>query len=802
MEKKILYCLIIMILIQEASAQQIKTLDLKWKKGLGYTISDVILADVTADGKKEIVVALQNNTVLAFNPAGEIIQSFYLGDPTQIGYITSMALGDVDGDLSNELIFGLGGAKEVRTYDLHDFELTGNTLTPKDTVLYKVLRYHGSVYVTDPDGTLVWRRLTLDSVKAVDYITTPKDGNFVAAGVGDLVLYTYNTRSGSELAGDEVCVEENVTDQVARWATQSDCLASSNCCDNVDRCSDCTSEWDDEDEVCTRSYTKIVCGSTSGGTVGWVLVDEKQYNSSIILLDSSGQQKKKIDLFRRDENDKILTKVKVKSVIVRGTQTTNFNTEVDNRIRSIFSADINQDKAEEILVASSNGLIYSISAYNLTSMRVVWEQVLGDSGTDGVNYYVLDPIKTIKAININEDLKLEVFAGDALGILKVFNAEGALLWKQRINGPVTGIEPIDVELDGKPDIVVSSANKNLYVFDSSGNIVWNYPTDDEINSFELEDIDRNGLDDFILASTRNLYWYETNEFYVKKAKADSYYLQAYQSFTQRDFSKASIYVDLALGIYRDIKDADNVPKCNLLRSRIDNEFQLRKKLEADKYYQIALNYYSVNDLNLTLINIANAEKIYAEIEDVGGLEKIEGFKKTVKEEERNQKKIIADGYYTKAVSLKNFANYTSSVELARKAKKIYEEAMYHNDSIKCDYFVISVADRSMEVATKNLELKRYDRAILDAEYAKKLYTEVGQPELVKLAQSLLDRINQEMQKPVVVENKTTDFTPYFIGLGILSIILVIYSRMKPRGTVKVTPEFQELDELERLEGKI
>jgi len=784
--------LLIVLQVSGAELPRMK-MEVKWLYSTRAYVGGTALLDANGDGKREIFVGLENNTVLVLDRFGKRVDEFVLGNASQIGRIYSMDIADVDEDGAEELIFGLGGAREVRTYVPHDFEMSDTAVTPKDKVLYRVIRNHGGVYVVNPDGTPVWRYLTEDSVKAVAWLQKPEGGGFIAAGVGDLLIYTYNERTEDKYK-EEQCTSEYIVDEESGWATEEDCLDTEKCCYGL---RDCSCWWDDSPldqynpdgqtvDICYRSYTKIVCEEdVEGDVVGWRYVDYTELNGTVVLINQTGGvvNRQKVELV--DDVGKV----------VEG---------VDNTVRDIFAGDLDGDKTPELLVASNNGEFVVLNMSNTSDIKVGWkgrEAFRMKEGTQEIDWEHGDAIRRIYAGDIDGNGMLEVCAGSNTGFIGTYDSAGKLIWKQRVDDAVTDIEIKDVELDGSNDIVISARDGNVYVYDAVGYLKWGYFIGDSLYGLDITDIDGNGLSDLIGYTMKNVTRYEVTEYYIKKSRADYYYNKAYDSFMEADYTSASIYIDKAYELYKEIDDRDSLPRCELLRSKIDVEFMEANKREADGHYTQALNYYAMNDFEAALRKLEDARRMYVKLGDEDGVENCNLLKANIEDETRAQRRLVADGYYTKAVTLSNFGNYSGALELIERAKAIYQEVSYYNGTVQCDRLIIGIADRNYRNAVNAFESNDFVNAMSYAETARDLYSKAGYHNMSVTAAELAGKANESIGKPITRRGEVKDYTPYALGVVLLVFLATVYTRVKrPKAPRKELPPKEEIDEeLEVLE---
>ncbi len=759
--------------------------DVRWTYSPGGDTGAVKVADGNGDGRKETYIGLLNNTVIALRPSGERMGAFYLGNASQIGAISSIDAGDIDGDGAEELIFGLAGAREVRTYDPHDFVFEDTTVSSSSKVLYQVVRNHGAVYVTEADGRLIWRYLTDDSVKAVSYVERP-GGSYIAAGVGDIIIHTYNQRA-DESFEEWGCTSEDVVDEVAGFTSEGDCRSAA-CCEDL---KDCRCRWDDDliDEdhpdkgtvdICYRSYDKQTCGYGVTSETGWVMKDYKTMNGTLMLFDQSGRLASKYPLELKDNRGDIVK-------------------DADNIIRDVEAVDLDRDMDPEIIVSTNSGLLAVLNITNASKPALKWKANVSLQGfkLSGDKQVFEAQIRRVFAADINKDGEKEVVAGTSDGIIVVYDKGGKVMWRQRLQDSITGIASADVEGDGVNDLIVSARNGIINDYDAQGTIRWEYKQRDAIYGLEVLDFEGNELTDMVVYSTRNVTRYETNDAYIRKYRADMYYNLAQEMFMKGDYTEASIYVDKAADTYRSIDARDDLPKCDLLRRRIDAEFRLKNKAEADRYYNIALKYYAINDLETALKNLDDAQRVYQSLGDDDDVRKCERLRETIREEVKAQQKLIADGYYNKAVSLISFGNYSGAMDLLGSAKAIYAEYGFVDETVKCDDAVITIADSHFRVAKGAFEVGNWETAVKYALLAKDLYYGMGAVNSSYDADDLARRANESLWRKPDAGGDDNSLIIYIAVAAIaLAVVVGVVFKLRagPKSGAKIRPQLTRADE--------
>ncbi|MBD3387384.1 MAG: hypothetical protein GF416_00335 [Candidatus Altiarchaeales archaeon] len=742
-------------------------MEVKWSHTVGEDIGAIAIADQNSDGKDEVFIGLQNNTVIVLDRFGTKVGEFVVGTSDKVGKIYSMDVYDVDGDHRDEIILGLGGAKETRTYEPQDYEIDTEdvSIRPKDKVLYRVIRYHGGVYVINTDGSPVWRYLTDDSVKSVHVIKGITGGkeDYIAAGVGDTAIFIYNEKSDAPIAG-ETCTSEDITDEESGYASEELCLDPSRCCYGL---RDCSCWWSESEEVCYRSYTKTVCTEdASGSDTGWRYVEYKTLNGSVFFLGKDGRLKHRFDVVLLDNNFRPVK-------------------DVDNTIRDLTSKDLNQDEEDELLIASNNGQIIALNTSNMSHIRVLWkERKAFSEGASGIQFG--DEIRRVQAGDLNGDGFNEVVGGSNAGFLVAFDHKGQVLWKQRVDDSISDIRFSDVELDGFLDVIVAVRDGDINVYNSQGAVKWSYPTGRRLNGIRIEDLDGNDLMEVITFTSRNVTVLETTEFYIKRFRADTFYNTAYDNFETGEITTANAYLEKAEELYNEIGDKDSLMKVNLLRTRIKDEIRIKYKQDAERLYMQAMNYYAINDFENSVRKLTEAREVYRKIGDDEGVSKCDSLERTIAEDARGQRKLEADKYYNKAGILFEFGNYTGAVQLLDTAKSIYDEINHYNGSVQTDILVTKIADKNYKIALTSFETREYEKALEFAEYAGQLYKKVNYYNASVNAMNLALKANESLHSRPDVGEGTTNYLPYIAGLAVLGVVIIVGIKLR-------RPKYDNLD---------
>ena len=128
--------------------------------------------------------------------------------------------------------------------------------------------------------------------------------------------------------------------------------------------------------------------------------------------------------------------------------------------------DIDSDGTMEVVIGSTNGIVYVID---------------GPTGTVEHTFATGGPVYASAAIaNLDADAYLEMVVGSTDGNIYCFEwtgAVGSTEWTYSTGGAVFSSAAIgDVDLDGDLEIVVGSTDASIYCLSSSGSLEWSYAT--------------------------------------------------------------------------------------------------------------------------------------------------------------------------------------------------------------------------------------------------------------------------------------------------------------------------------------
>lgn len=711
----------------------------KWRIELNKTVRGMDVADYNLDGRKELVIATHDNTVYFIRPDGELETAWNIGNPNVTGSVYDILVGDIDHDFAVDLVVATGRAKSVKEYSKNEIiPASGENeigVTHLDKVLYKITRNLGSIRVYNMSGHEKMRRDFLEGVRTLTDYRAPGGSRYVVAGIGEMTIYTYNEQTDKEFF-------EKTWEDMEPGDTKVDCIVECGSEMTPDGAWIYYCGFDDASDP-----PRCCCRESTGTEPYWELVDYGVRNGTFNVFTHTGQQKGYLDFSSFSEEY-------VGSL----------------NVREIEIADLHDDQKQDAVVGLDNGRLVNLNISDLENLRINWDMDLA-GGVTSLDTGKLEPgIPPLIAV------------GDREGYLYVKDGYGANKWVSRLNGVVVDIMFMDIEDDEEVDIVAASRNNKLYVFNGEGDLQWQYDSDTPHYSFILQDIDDNGLRDIIISTDRGLMALELTEFYVKTHRAETFYRQAEKLFTQGELTDSRIKVERAKSLFEQAGDRDNVPKCENLIGKLDNEIRVNKKREADVNYDKALSYYALNRFNESILYLNRARVIYVEIMNEPGVKKVDSMISQINREAVLSRKLRADSLYNKALTFKNFGNISSAVVFADQAKEIYEEIGYYNGSVKADLLVKQIADNEFHRANTQFTLRRYQRALTHAENANKLYKRVSHYNRSAETEMLIRDIQAAIDQPRDIKvSGNRSYTTYIIGALAVVILAVSLNwfRKKP-----------------------
>jgi tetratricopeptide (TPR) repeat protein len=768
--------------------------DERWRIDLNFSLASHDVIDYDGDDFFEIVAALSDNSVLLISSFGELEDLWSIGDVDKIGRVYDLVVVDYDNDMESEIVFSLGGARVTREYDPHGVDFDDNTVTQKEEILYRVTRNLGGLQIFKADGV---REITvdlLDGVRTVGYLQTPSRIPFIIAGVGESTVYTINRKISydegarvwtnmdeteiiddwdyvdlTELGCRDRCASHDQTycgyddsESPARCCCQK--LAGSSLQDCIDTCDTSTDFCGYDDSV---NPPRCCCRQTTGSITQWELVDEEIKNGTLQIYNHKGELKGEYNFMNLYEDP----------------------SEQDKNIRTLIAGDYNKDAKPDYIVGLDDGKIVAVNSSSNIGIGIISK--LWETSVEG-------SVRSLDASKLVEDGEYKICVGTSRSFLYLLDNVGNLEWKSALDGSVTSCKFMDLEGDGTVEVVAVSRNRKIYVFDATtGYLNWKYSFNKPVYKIVTTDFDKDTLTDIVVSTDNGLICLEVTEYYVKKNRADALFTDAENLFEAGEYTEARIKIERAKNLYVEIGDQDNIPRCDILITKLDSELRTNKLREADMEYDKAITLYALNRFNESITYLERAGEIYKELNNKEGVNKVQSMIEKIGDEKILSKKLVGDGFYSKALAFKNFGNITLALGFIEQAKEVYEEIDYYNGSVKCDLLIKQIADDQFKIAKELNTIGRYEKAQGHALKALELYESVSHYDRISETQYLLNEINQSLNTPKVEPKKPTDYSRYILTvIAVIVIGFMIQFFLKKKKSVNFEAEQEKMQEPE------
>lgn len=112
-------------------------------------------------------------------------------------------------------------------------------------------------------------------------------------------------------------------------------------------------------------------------------------------------------------------------------------------------------------------------------------------------YPVHDRIRALKAVDLNNDKRIEVVIGSEDRYLYVLNQDGLLEWRYLMPDSVLCVDTYDIDGDTKQEIVVGVQDGNIYIFNHEGDLLKQLPLGGRVNSLLVKELHPGAFADYV-----------------------------------------------------------------------------------------------------------------------------------------------------------------------------------------------------------------------------------------------------------------------------------------------------------------
>lgn len=627
-------------------------------------ISASLLADYDLDGKTDIIVSDNNNTIFIYETDGSLKYNFSIGNVNDTGVIRVIDLIDVDSDGQDEWVIATANLRELIEYPRDEYYRSGNRVKRYSRVLYKTLRNKGSVRVYEKDLSVNWIFESETSVQDVVAINLDSDDSLeYLVGIGDFSIDEWWVMGAAYPDG-----RENWT--LLEYVTKNGSITLLD--DSGDVIWDFNITQDEiivEDNPGVYTFNLIPLKTSDGQKV----YDAKVRTVFAADLYDIGQNM----LLAGSDNGYIYV---LNNYILNHTKSINWTFYVGSDIYFLSAADLEGDSNLEIVVGTSDNTLYVLSSRG----ALLWKY-----------RFPAEP-KSVAIADVDNDGNVEILVGNRDGYLYAFYGDGKLKWKQYLAEPTYNILVGDVDNDSLADILLDSA-KNATLYEMSAFYVKKEEADyyyriaeeeydagdytlaiiylDRAGELYNDISDPSGIPKINLLIEKIQIALESD----KKRIADFNYNRALDLYGLSKYNESLVYIAAAKEIYLDINDSTSVEKCNSLVYRIRAEQQDTKKFTANSKYTIALSLYNFRNYSGAYDLLSEAKTIYKEVGDYTGIDKSNVLLTD-----------IAVAYSDSAKRQYISLDYDAALESAKIAKNIFSEVGNASAAADTAEFILDV----------------------------------------------------------------------------------------------------------------
>ena len=384
----------------------------------------------------------------------------------------------------------------------------------------------------------------------------------------------------------------------------------------------------------------------------------------------------------------------------------------NSTVRSCYIADLDDDGDNEVILGSYN-YITVLDA----KKTVEWKQKI-----DGV-------IWSICASDLDRDGHKEVVVGASDNVY-VLDKDGGVEWEYNTGNEVNLVRTSDLDQNGHKEVVVGSSN--VYVLDNNGSLEWIYNISGEPSALYISDLDDDGYEEIIAGFSGEYRGKSTGDVYVlmikyqdKKQEADSYYDSSRYYYESKEYIKAFNRVQRAKELYLGLNDTVGIFNCEVL---IKNSMMYT---EANSHYENASEYYNSSDYENSIIHASKARELYLELNDTDEIPKCDLLISAINEKNKEQadysydqsKEYFVSNDYENAkkyaIAAKEIYSGLGDTEGISNCEVLIENSKRYIE-----------ANSNYKLAQNYYKSEDYENALIHAEIAKDIYSTLNDSVMV------------------------------------------------------------------------
>ncbi|MBM4050642.1 MAG: hypothetical protein FJ279_36560 [Planctomycetes bacterium] len=127
---------------------------------------------------------------------------------------------------------------------------------------------------------------------------------------------------------------------------------------------------------------------------------------------------------------------------------------------------------------------------------------LAVSGAECFNAFASHRLTVIRAADLDGDKANEVLIGGQDNYVHLHDAGGKRRWMHNVGGAVSGLAVADVDGDGKPEIIATTAelNYNVFALTPDGKRLWQAKAGEEVNALAVGNVTGRGRPDIVVGT--------------------------------------------------------------------------------------------------------------------------------------------------------------------------------------------------------------------------------------------------------------------------------------------------------------